>query len=157
MQPAKRARTGEDIPLDECTRHANLYLEDGNVVLRCDNVLFKIYRGLLSRNSEIFRDMFSLSIHQPVDAEQYEGSPMICLHDSAADFESFMLALLDSRYVSILSLLFNLLMYYLFTQLYRRGKDPVFCFCRYFADFHEIRSPRDPTYHDFTNSKVLFV
>lgn len=96
--PIKRRRVdSDDVSLDQCTRHPNLYMEDGNIVLVCEYTLFKVYRGLLSRNSEVFCDMFALSSHQPTDAEQWDGSPIVRLHDLAEDFGNFLTVLLDAE------------------------------------------------------------
>lgn len=97
--PLKRARLDTDeTGLNHCTHHPTFFLPDGNVVLVCEAILFRTYKGLLSRHSEIFWDMFSLSSHQPADAEVYDGCPVVRLQDTAQDFTYLMSAMLDTQY-----------------------------------------------------------
>ncbi|KAF9649255.1 hypothetical protein BDM02DRAFT_1930775 [Thelephora ganbajun] len=87
---------GLEVPTEQCRKHPLLYLEDGNVVLRCENTLFRFYIGVLSRKSEIFYDMFGLAPIQPTDSEKtVDGLPVVRLYDSAEDFAHLLSALLD--------------------------------------------------------------
>ena len=48
-------------------RHASLYYDDGNIELSAitkdggTTQLYKVYRGMLSRSSDVFRDMFAVA------------------------------------------------------------------------------------------------
>ena len=74
-------------------RHPELYVLDGNIVLLCENTLFRISGGMLALNSEVFKDMMSLASNQPIGAETYDGCPYIRLTDRAKDLEVFLKAL----------------------------------------------------------------
>ncbi|KIJ29134.1 hypothetical protein M422DRAFT_269564 [Sphaerobolus stellatus SS14] len=76
------------------TKHPELYFPDGTVVLLCDDTLFKVYAGILSVQSEIFRDMFSLTAHQPVEIEKHDGCPLVRLADDKEELAHFLKALL---------------------------------------------------------------
>lgn len=71
-----------------------LYIPDGNVVLRCENTLFRIWKGILVMNSEIFRDLFSLASDEAADSEKYEGVPLVYLQDEPEDMRMLLRALL---------------------------------------------------------------
>nr|GAT55223.1 predicted protein [Mycena chlorophos] len=68
-----------------------LYWEDCGLVIRAENTLYRVSRELLSAHSPVFRDMFLLPM--PVDAETYEGCPLVHLPDSASDVSNFFSAL----------------------------------------------------------------
>ena len=74
---------------------ADLWFEDGNVVLVAEGAAFKVHRGVLSRNSEIFRDMFG--VPQPEHGETFEGCPVVHLTDSKEDVRYMLSALCDTR------------------------------------------------------------
>ncbi|KAG9007490.1 hypothetical protein FRB94_014345 [Tulasnella sp. JGI-2019a] len=54
----------------ELDRHSKYYFDDGNIILAFeqDNVMFRLYRGLLAHHSQVFYDMLSLpqSVQQPL-------------------------------------------------------------------------------------------
>lgn len=79
----------------EFERSPELWYDDGTVVLQADKTLFKVYKGILSRESSLFRDMFSLP--QPATGvEMYEGCQLLKIHDDAAQMSLFLLALFSS-------------------------------------------------------------
>lgn len=102
-KPTKRPRTdtltepAQDP--ERWTRHPELYFSDGNIVLICDNTVFKVWQGILAVNSEVFQDLFSLAIHQPESIEKYEDQPLIRLHDSAEDMQALLQTLCVAKYV----------------------------------------------------------
>ncbi|KAJ6615349.1 hypothetical protein B0H10DRAFT_2191032 [Mycena sp. CBHHK59/15] len=70
----------------------DFWFDDGTVVLQVENTLYRVYRGLLSSRSTVFRDTFS--IPQPVEERvEIEGCPVVQLHDKARDFTCFLKAL----------------------------------------------------------------
>jgi hypothetical protein len=79
-------------------RVEDLWFEDGNIILRAENSLFRIYSGLLAARSSVFRDMLAF----PPPAE---GNPMtddchiVTVYDSAKDVTVFLKAIIDSRCV----------------------------------------------------------
>ena len=83
------------------TQDSELWFADGSVVLETDDVYFKVYSGILSQASPVFKDMFAFP--QPIagtsDAESYDGCPLVHMPDAARDLRYFLKALHDSRYV----------------------------------------------------------
>lgn len=63
-------------------RHENLWLEDGNVVLCDEDVLFKVHRSILSRLSPFFLSHFNTHWHE---LELFDGCPMIQLDVGVAN------------------------------------------------------------------------
>jgi hypothetical protein len=64
------------------------WFDDGNIILQAGSTLFKVHRGLLSKNSVIFRDM--LAFQQPLDHPTVEGCPLVVLPDSEQDIHHFL-------------------------------------------------------------------
>ncbi|KAH8832663.1 hypothetical protein DL96DRAFT_1459137 [Flagelloscypha sp. PMI_526] len=91
----------------ELNRYSDLWFEDGSVVCRADDTLFKVHMSQLSRHSVCFRDMFSMP--QPIPSSRvppvplgdgqvdlYQlGCPVIILHDDPNDVASLFTALYD--------------------------------------------------------------
>ncbi|TCD60634.1 hypothetical protein EIP91_009751 [Steccherinum ochraceum] len=68
-----------------------VWFEDGSVVLIAQGKGFKVYKGILAHNSEIFRDMFN--IPQPEEPETLDGCPVVHMQDDVSDLECFLSAL----------------------------------------------------------------
>ena len=81
--------------IKEGYERADLWLEDGNVILVAEKTAFKVHRSILARNSEIFHDLFELP--QPVDEETFEGCPIVHLPDSKEDVEYMLAGLCDIK------------------------------------------------------------
>ncbi|KAI9056898.1 LETM1-domain-containing protein, partial [Trametes sanguinea] len=64
-------------------RDPDLWFDDGNIVLLCRDVAFRVYRGLLTRHSVIFRDLFSMA--QPSTSETMESCPVVHISDPPDD------------------------------------------------------------------------
>ncbi|KAJ7702535.1 hypothetical protein B0H16DRAFT_1395030 [Mycena metata] len=75
-------------------RSPDFWFDDGSIVLQADNMLYRVYRGLLASRSTVFRDMFSTP--QPADEPLIEGCPVVQLHDTAEDLTRFLKVLLPS-------------------------------------------------------------
>lgn len=103
--PNKRTRVEDLDALDRPSeasnwiRHPELYMPDGNIVLLCENTLFRVYGGVLAINSEVFKGMLSLGGYQPADAENYDSCPLIRLLDRSKDMERLLNALLIAGWV----------------------------------------------------------
>jgi len=78
---------------NELKRHEDLWFDDGNIVIIAENIGFRVYRGILSKKSELFKDLFTLP--QPEGSEAIDGCPVVRLQDSAADWGRFLSALFD--------------------------------------------------------------
>jgi hypothetical protein len=89
-----------DVP-DETVRSADVWYDDGTLVIRAENTLFRVYRGILASQSDIFKDM--LSVPQPsgadADAETIEDCAVVRVQDTAGDMTRFLRALHETRYV----------------------------------------------------------
>ncbi|KAK7692000.1 hypothetical protein QCA50_005405 [Cerrena zonata] len=85
-----------DMPLDfedefspAVTRHEDYYFDDGNLVLRIENTLFRVFRSTFIRHSSTFSDLFDLP--PPSQSKEVEGTtdynPIILSGISVVDFE----------------------------------------------------------------------
>lgn len=91
------AEASLDRPL---VRSEELWFKDGTIVLQAENILFRVYSGLLSKHSQFFEQLFSLP--QPTDAEKYDGCPLIKLAgDAADDTRNFLLMIHEIGYASV--------------------------------------------------------
>jgi hypothetical protein len=74
-------------------RCEELWFEDGNIVLRAEHTIFRLYKGFLASHSSIFHDM--LALPQPADgsAETYENCEVVYMNDSAYEMTEFLKAL----------------------------------------------------------------
>ena len=89
-------------------RHSDLWFDDGSVVCRAENTLFRVHMSQLSRHSLCFRDMFSIgSYSDPVASSSivsedgtsaFQNCPVIVLHDAAEDVANLFTALYDGPY-----------------------------------------------------------
>ncbi|KAL0568368.1 hypothetical protein V5O48_013614 [Marasmius crinis-equi] len=86
-------------------RHPDLWFDDGSVICRAQNTLFRVHMSQLGRHSVCFRDVFSVgsftdpvtssSIVQEDGSSAFGDSPIIVLHDSAEDVGNLLTALYD--------------------------------------------------------------
>ncbi len=96
------------------TRHNDLWFDDGSIICRAQDTLFRVHMSQLARRSVYFRDMFSVPRGQSTDAAQlrYGGlrefgvdvdvTSIIHLYDSAEDAGNLLTALYDGPYVVML-------------------------------------------------------
>jgi hypothetical protein len=76
----------------------DLWFEDGNLILKAENSLFRIYTGLLAARSSVFKDMFAFP--PPAEGNEiFDGCPIITVYDNAKDMAFFLRAVFDSRCV----------------------------------------------------------
>ena len=79
----------------------HVWMDDGNVIVaagRDPMSLFKCHQSILSKQSEVFRGMFSLP---PSDAvEQYQGLPMVHMPDPVEDIRGVLKMLYDPACVA---------------------------------------------------------
>jgi hypothetical protein len=70
-------------------RCEELWFEDGNIILRAEHTIFRLYKGFLASHSSIFHDM--LALPQPADgsAETYENCEVVRMNDSAYELTEF--------------------------------------------------------------------
>ncbi|TCD61647.1 hypothetical protein EIP91_008135 [Steccherinum ochraceum] len=67
-----------------------LWFEDGSVVIVAEEVGFRVYKGVLSRCSDVFKDTFSMPQRAESSQERFEGCPVVRVQDSARDMERFL-------------------------------------------------------------------
>ncbi|KAI0345877.1 hypothetical protein BDW22DRAFT_1353483 [Trametopsis cervina] len=75
------------------------WFEDGNIILLADSdestaVAFKVHRGVLARQSEIFQSLFEVA-QPPPDSETIEQCPVIRMHDIPVELSNLIKALYD--------------------------------------------------------------
>ena len=96
-QPHKRLREDapNSAPNSSFTTSEEVWFEDGNIILVCESIGFHVYKGILSSQSEVFRDMFHVS--SPSVNEIFDGCAVVHLSDSAGDTFHFLKALHDQK------------------------------------------------------------
>lgn len=73
-----------------------LWFEDGTIIIQAEDTLFRVYSGLLSRQSQMLVGHASVLENMPV-----EGCPLVIHQESAEKMRKFLACLLDhSQYVS---------------------------------------------------------
>ncbi|KAJ7661176.1 hypothetical protein B0H17DRAFT_953746, partial [Mycena rosella] len=85
--------------LDKLHRVEELWFEDDNLIIRAEDSLFRVSRGVLAARSPVFRAMlFGMPQPNPGNAVTMYGCPMIQLPHRAADVEYFLKAIFDSEF-----------------------------------------------------------
>lgn len=81
----------------------DLWFDDGNLILKAENSLFRIYSGLLAAHSSVFKDMLGFPPPEGGNT-MLDSCPIVTVYDSAKDMGYFLRAVFDSRYVLYSSL-----------------------------------------------------
>ncbi|KAJ7792302.1 hypothetical protein B0H14DRAFT_2802524 [Mycena olivaceomarginata] len=91
-------------------RVPELWFDDDNLILRAENHLFRVSKGVLAARSSVFRDMLSFPLPPPMQDDRgggggegggedlIDGCPVVRLHDSPADVTVFLRAIFDSSF-----------------------------------------------------------
>ena len=74
-------------------QHSQLWFDDGNILIISRNVWFKLHRGILSKFSSVFRDMFELA--DPRAGHNTQDCPTVEVTDSPAHLHLFFTLLYD--------------------------------------------------------------
>lgn len=77
--------------MDNAQRVDDLWYDDGSVVLIAQDRAFRVHRSILSQQSSVFRDMFS--IPQSSDVMNMDGCPIVELADDALMLEHLLRAI----------------------------------------------------------------
>ena len=77
---------------------SDFWFRDGNIVIIAGSAAFKVHRGQLERQSEVFSDIFS--IPQPKEQDLIDGCSYVELQDCPSDVFYFLSALYDGLYES---------------------------------------------------------
>lgn len=81
---------------------AELWFEDGSVVIQAEKSLFRISRAILGSRSPVFKDIFTCAESLPESERAYvEGCAYIRVSDSAQDMTYFLKAIFDSEFVPV--------------------------------------------------------
>ena len=75
--------------------HGEPWFDDGNLILQAEhNVCFKVHRGMLARQSEVFKDM--LAIPQPsMNAAPEPREETVRMYDLPVDLSNLLKAIYD--------------------------------------------------------------
>ena len=73
---------------------SDLWYDDGNIVLKAESSLFRVFLGVLAAHSPVFSDIQKLPRSQ--DQEMYDDCPLMVLHDKAEDLANFLRAVFNS-------------------------------------------------------------
>ncbi|KLO07725.1 hypothetical protein SCHPADRAFT_945017 [Schizopora paradoxa] len=117
--PPKRARTSssteDQAAMDAETpsnpkKRETLWFEDGNIVLASDVHLYCVHRGVLARNSTVFKDMLELpnvgdasnnEMETAVREDSWEGKPLVrMVGDGDEDVYHLLMTLYDIEFYS---------------------------------------------------------
>ncbi|KAJ7452259.1 hypothetical protein FB451DRAFT_1050917 [Mycena latifolia] len=96
MSPTSSLSPRPGTPLAEFARVEDLWFHDGTLVLAAGRSSFRVYGGLLAKQSPVFQDM--LAFPQPADAEVIDGCPVVHLEDNEDDLRCFLKALFDYEF-----------------------------------------------------------
>ena len=83
----------------EPKRVEELWFDDGNLILKAETSLFRVYGGFLAARSSVFRDMLTFPPPEEGNAT-FDGCPIVTVYDAAADLTRFLKAIFDSRWVA---------------------------------------------------------
>ncbi|KAJ7191396.1 hypothetical protein GGX14DRAFT_600566 [Mycena pura] len=89
--------TEDDI--ETLQRAEGLWFEDGSLIIRAENTIFRVSRDILSARSSVFRDMLALPQPPlPNGVDTMDGCPLVHLPDGAKDMQYFLQALFDYQF-----------------------------------------------------------
>ncbi|KIJ27536.1 hypothetical protein M422DRAFT_784864 [Sphaerobolus stellatus SS14] len=99
-RPRKRARSETNMHADDTKqspmdvhRDPDYYFEDGSAVILVQNVLFKVHRTILSRDSSAFETLFRLPSGKQAVEGTRDSDPVILQGDTPEQFRSLLWSL----------------------------------------------------------------
>ncbi len=92
--PTTDTMTAASLPLSQREKHPILWFNDGTVIIATPKMLFRVYRGILSFHSAVFRKI--LSQPQTTASETLNGLSVYHLPDDPSDLSHLLRALHDS-------------------------------------------------------------
>lgn len=72
---------------------SEVWFDDGNIIVQAEKTQFRVHRGVLAKQSVVFKDMFRLP--QPANELTVDGHPIVHLSDTARDVGYLFAALYD--------------------------------------------------------------
>ncbi|KAJ7229266.1 hypothetical protein C8J57DRAFT_1712003 [Mycena rebaudengoi] len=81
---------------------SSVWFDDGNLVVRADRCLSRVYAGMLAANSPVLASMVVLLLNpETVDGQDLlYGCPVLDMTEDPTDVESFLLALFDPEFIA---------------------------------------------------------
>ena len=77
--------------LESITPDTTIWFEDGNVVVIAQTTGFRVHKSLLSRQSDVFRDVFDMPAPPAADeSQQVYGCSMVRVHDTSYDMRELL-------------------------------------------------------------------
>ncbi|KAJ7082295.1 hypothetical protein C8R44DRAFT_688579 [Mycena epipterygia] len=83
---------------DDDIRVDDLWFSNDTLVIRAEKKVFRVTKSILTARSSVLRDMVAFPQPTSDQTNVIDGSPVVVLHDSAADVEVFLRAIFDSSY-----------------------------------------------------------
>ena len=87
--------------------HPDLYFPDANFVIiaqdgakKTDRIHFRVHQSMLSKHSQVFKDMFTLPGSPENAQEFYDGVPFVEVNDDPEDMAKFLTILYEPLYVN---------------------------------------------------------
>ncbi len=84
-------------PLEGLQPHSEFWIEDGNLILVARDVAFRVYRGLLAKQSTVLGEMAAKSSEDVYEAI-FDGCPIVRLSDSPQDLTHLLRILLPKSH-----------------------------------------------------------
>ena len=70
------------------TRHADFWLDDGNLILLAGTIASRVFRSILIKKSAAFADMFATGTLDATEA--FDDCPVVRLSDHPEDLQDFL-------------------------------------------------------------------
>ena len=79
-----------------------LWFHDGNIIIQAGNLVFEVFRSILSRESTVFNEMIfalppSASPSQEDAVASFDGLPLVCLTDTEDEIRLFLSVIYDAK------------------------------------------------------------
>ena len=78
---------GDSEGLPQPKKDEEFWFDDGNIIVVAGDTAFKLYKGVLSSVSPVFKDLFSMP--QPDNPETMDDCLVVRLNDSAKELRHF--------------------------------------------------------------------
>ncbi|KAH9910894.1 uncharacterized protein B0H18DRAFT_831049, partial [Fomitopsis serialis] len=81
------------------SRDGRFWYDDGNIIIIAQGIGFRVFKGLLAAESDVFRDMFTLAKPAPDLSRELvpDDCPVVHVTDTAAEIRSLLAMLLGGR------------------------------------------------------------
>ena len=80
-------------------RSDEIWFDDGNVVVQAEQMVFKVYKGILCRESTLFEGMLALPIPFGDQSDYFDNCPLIKMSDRAEEIALFLSVMFNYEYV----------------------------------------------------------